>query len=326
MKAFIKNLIFRICTGLDLRYFKLDKITLSPNFDEILRKTLTKYKETKKLTFKELFYALITCFIAPFMIYFYNDLFQGNEIFFIVFAPLGLFIIWFHLGRIMLFWDDYMYFYKENFIYSIIKEIDKNFFYQHKKIEDFDIGFSEAGIVRYDYYTHREDFIQGKYLGISFELAEFHNHDSKINGIIFSCKFYKNFEFDLKVINKKIQKFKKIDNLDKLDNTKFNEIFSVIGENLTETRYLLSHSFMERLIKINQSKKFGFVSCAFKDDKFHLFMENSKDLFEPYLFFAPNLDLAKYYKAEILEILSVIDELNLTLNIYPKTVLKNLKK
>ena len=30
-------------------------------------------------------------------------------------------------------------------------------------------------------------------------------------------------------------------------------------------------------------------------------------------------------QAEILEILSVIDELNLTLNIYPKTVLKNQK-
>ncbi|MBP3207025.1 MAG: DUF3137 domain-containing protein [Campylobacter sp.] len=294
---------------------KLAKISLNWDFSEILQNIQKDHAKCKRKIFMEFAFAFFTFVIIPFGIF---EISNRNEFALVGLIPWFMVLIFVHFGRIQLFWTEYKRLFKQNFISQIVKDINPNFSYQYDKFLT-----KNSGILRYD-YTRNEDFIGGKYENVDFELVEFYKGDTykKQKGAIFACDFYKDFDFDLKIENKKIQMF---ENTEVLDNIEFNEIFIVTGKDKVEIRYLLTPSFMERLLQIAKNPDFGIVSAAFSQNKFYVFLENNKDLFEPYLFFAPNLYLAKYYKMEILNFLSLIDELNLTLNIYPKTALKNQK-
>ena len=75
---------------------------------------------------------------------------------------------------------------------------------------------------------------------------------------------------------------------------------------------------MRRLYKLK--KKFAGdmgVSVAFMDDKFYLFLNGAKNRFETTLFsLPPSLEDAARIKKEISELLLIIDELNLSLDIF----------
>ena len=59
------------------------------------------------------------------------------------------------------------------------------------------------------------------------------------------------------------------------------------------------------------------LSAAFMDDKFYLFLNGTKDRFESSLFATPpSLADAKAIKDEISQLLRIIDELNLSLDVY----------
>ena len=59
------------------------------------------------------------------------------------------------------------------------------------------------------------------------------------------------------------------------------------------------------------------VSAAFMDDKFYLFLNGAENKFETTLFsLPPSLEDAAQIKKEIPELLSIIDELNLSLDIF----------
>ena len=226
-------------------------------------------------------------------------------------------------------WTNYYEFYKNDFIRNIVKSLDENFEYIHKKEHIENEKTPEFGLFfRYDGSNfNKEDFISGIYKGVEFEFCEYNfiGLNTEFYAQFLTCNFYKDFKSNLKILNKKI-KFWQLGKAKKFDNVEFNKMFKIIADDEVEARYLLSPSFMEKLCKLNANGNFGFVSAAFKDNKFYLFFENNKNLFEPHLFFKkPSVKIAEFYKSEILEILSVIDELNLTLNIYPKTVLKNQK-
>ena len=75
---------------------------------------------------------------------------------------------------------------------------------------------------------------------------------------------------------------------------------------------------MRRLYELKEkfAGKMG-VSAAFMDDKFYLFLNGAKNKFETTLFsLSPSLYDVKQIKKEILELLSIIDELNLRLDIF----------
>ena len=59
------------------------------------------------------------------------------------------------------------------------------------------------------------------------------------------------------------------------------------------------------------------MSAAFMDDKFYLFLNGAKNKFEttPFLL-PPSLEDVARIKKEISELLSIIDELNLNLDIF----------
>lgn len=295
-------------------------------FLKILDKSKSEYYSVIKFCLKQVCFMLILCVFVPYVIYKTSQI--NGMLIFVMLMPFVIFVFWFFMSKFTLRWNEYVKFYKEIYIGEIVRSIDKNFSFYYKKYDDSYTKFGDMGIPRY-VGTEKEDFISGNYKNVNFEYAEFCGVvDIRIwfyvyRGIIFSCDFYKDFKFNTKIINKKI--LHTIANLDKLDNVEFNDFFHIISQDKIEARYLLTPSFMERLNRLNSSGKFKFVSAAFLDSKFYLFAENNKNLFEVEVFIPPNLKQAQYFRSEIVEILSIIDELNLTLNIYPKTVLKNQK-
>lgn len=290
----------------------------SPNEDLLnsIEKTKQEFKKFRIFVFKEIFMMFCTCVCVPYIVFSYVKFFVDNPVLQMLFLPYLYMVGWFHLGRIFHKNIDYENFFKENFVIEAIKNIDKNFVYEKESFFDYD-ELENTGILNYCF----SDFISGNYKGLNFRFAEYSLQNSY--GAVLSCEFYKDFKYNLTIKNKEI--YSSTMKSDKLDNTQFNDFFDIITTDKIETRFLLSFSFMERLCKINANENFGFVSAAFKNGKFYLFLENSKNLFEPSFFFAPSIAQAHYFRDEFLEILSVIDELNLTLNIYPKTVLKNQK-
>lgn len=308
----MRDFLFYIFTKIKIDKEKIAKITLNSDFYDVLEKTKQAHKKHKKV-------ANILSSIGIFLIIlvvFGYFLIENKAFFAAISIMISLFVTYLLLGIYMSSYREYMEFYKENFITFIIKDIDKDFQYTYEKIRDFDHTFSDVGIWQYDGIT-KEDFITGKYNGILFEFAEFAfaSKGCKQFGTILTCEFNKKFKHNLKIINKKLSFwsfFKKIRL--KTENKDFNSIFDIKSDEEFEKYYLLSPSFMEKLVDINNSGKFGFISVVFKDGKIYVFGESGRDLFEAYTTFEPTLELAKYYKMMILEILSIIDELKLSSN------------
>ena len=103
-----------------------------------------------------------------------------------------------------------------------------------------------------------------------------------------------------------------------MDDTIFNDKFRVFMDDKVEARYLLTPTFMRRLYELKEkfAGKMG-LSAAFMDDKFYLFLNGAKNKFETTLFLLPpSLEDAAGIKKEISELLSIIDELNLNLDIF----------
>nr|WP_315062951.1 DUF3137 domain-containing protein [uncultured Campylobacter sp.] len=103
-----------------------------------------------------------------------------------------------------------------------------------------------------------------------------------------------------------------------MDDTLFNDKFRVFTDDKVEARYLLTPTFMRRLYELKE--KFAGdmgVSAAFMDDKFYLFLNGAENKFETTLFsLPPSLYDVKQIKNEISELLPIIDELNLSLDIF----------
>ena len=115
------------------------------------------------------------------------------------------------------------------------------------------------------------------------------------------------------MLNTKISGEKEI-----LDDTEFNNEFRVFTDDKIEARYLLSPGFMRRLHDV-KLKFDGAVSlsAAFMDNKFYLFLNGAKNRFESSLLDPPlSLSDAQAIKDEITRLLRVIDELNLSLDVY----------
>ena len=110
-----------------------------------------------------------------------------------------------------------------------------------------------------------------------------------------------------------------------MDDTLFNDEFRVFTVDKVEARYLLTPVFMKRLRELKEkfAGEMG-ASAVFMDDKFYLFLNGVENRFETTIFsLPPSLEDAAQIKKEISELLSIIDELNLSLDIFKQEV--NLK-
>lgn len=231
-------------------------------------------------------------------------------------------------------------FYKNVFINAVIKSIDGKFNYKPAQ------GISRNEFLKAQIYRElelrSEDLIIGVYNNVKFQLSEAIGEKRKyatstniyvisfmaikamfdiymdFKGTVFVCEFYKNFKWVTILADKKAMNTKMIGEKEVLDDTEFNNEFRVFTDDKIEARYLLSPGFMQRLREVKQG--FGSavsLSAAFMDDKFYLFLNGTKDRFESSLFDSPpSLADAQAIKDENLRLLRVIDELNLSLDVY----------
>ena len=247
-------------------------------------------------------------------------------------------------GRVIYELRDYKAFYKDVFVRAAISEVDPNFSY------DPNAGISRKEFRRIGIYSpdefRTEDQIGGTHNSVKFSLSEAIDipNDAKLNfgdspglnlisliffawstmkdmqafsGSVLVCEFDKKFSGQTIVASRTLNT-KFIGEKEQMNDALFNDEFRVFTVDKVEARYLLTPVFMAHLreLKIKFAGEMG-VSAAFMDDKFYLFLNGAKNRFETTLFsLPPSLYDVKQIKKEISELLSIIDELNLSLDIF----------
>ena len=225
--------------------------------------------------------------------------------------------------------DEYNEFYKEVFIPALIKDIDEGFTYStYGGISQSE--FNAAGIYRPSAF-YSEDSVRGVYNGVKFSLCEVISREreyprvnnkyvaafillkyafdkySDFKGSVLKCEFSK--DFNTKFLGEK----------ELLDDVKFNENFRVFTTDKVEARYLLTPAFMGKLNILKAYKNtLKSPSAAFMDNKFYLFCFSRRNFFEGRLFDKLDIAEARREQRYVRQMLSVIDELNLSLDIYLK--------
>lgn len=247
-------------------------------------------------------------------------------------------------GRVIYGLRDYKEFYKDVFVRAAISEVDPNFSY------DPNAGISRKEFRRIGIYSpdefRTEDQIDGIYNSVKFNLSEAISipRDAKLklgdsatlnllsaivfvwkkmkdiqafSGSVLVCEFYKKFSGQT-IIASRTLNTKFLGEKEQMDDTLFNDEFRVFTDDKVEARYLLTPVFMKRLRELKEkfAGEMG-VSAAFMDDKFYLFLIGAENRFETTLFsIPPSLEDAKRIKKEISKLLLIIDELNLSLDIF----------
>lgn len=101
----------------------------------------------------------------------------------------------------------------------------------------------------------------------------------------------------------------------KLEDTEFENVFDVYSTNQVEARYLLTTSFMERLLDLYKNQKYD-VTCSFENGQIILMIDGEKDWFdfslEKSLTDKNNLDV---FSKDIQNVLAIVDLLRIKENI-----------
>ena len=193
---------------------------------------------------------------------------------------------------------------------------------------------------------HAEDQISGTYNGVKFNLSEAISipRDAKLklgdspglnlisliffawstmkdmqafSGSVLVCEFDKKFSGQTIVASRTLNT-KFLGEKEQMDDTLFNDEFRVFTDDKVEARYLLTPAFIAHLRELKE--KFAGdmgVSAAFMDDKFYLFLIGAENRFETTIFsLPPSLYDGKQIKKKISKLLLIIDELNLSLDIF----------
>ena len=249
-----------------------------------------------------------------------------------------LFKILNHIEKVEKAKEEYNEFYKEVFVRALIGEIDESFTYSaYGGISQSE--FNAAGIYRPS-TLYSEDSVRGVYKGIKFNLCEIISHEreyprvsnkyvaifillkyafdkySDFKGSVLKCEFNKKFNGKTVAVSKDFNT-KFLGEKELLDDVKFNENFRVFTTDKVEARYLLTPAFMGKLNMLKAYKNtLKSPSAAFMDNKFYLFCFSRRNFFEGRLFDRLDINEARREQRYVRQMLSVIDELNLSLDIY----------
>ena len=183
---------------------------------------------------------------------------------------------------------------------------------------------------------YAEDHITGTYKDVAIDLFETELHKTKkknsdgdsgstrpaFSGFILALSMNKSFNG--KTIIKKdtgaignfwANLYSSLERV-KLEDPKFEKTFEVFSDDQIEARYLLTVSFMERLLELDEIFGGSSVRCCFMNEKLVILLESSKDWFEPGSIFEADdfVDDCKSLLKELSQIFSLIDTLRLNVN------------
>ena len=95
-----------------------------------------------------------------------------------------------------------------------------------------------------------------------------------------------------------------------LESNDFDKEFIVYGSDQVEARYILTPSFMERMMKLREMMGSG-ISFSFVDTNINVAVPIKENLFEPKIFSANDYQKLGDYYNTIYIVFDIIDELHL---------------
>jgi Protein of unknown function (DUF3137) len=309
------------------------------NFNEFYESTLKELlgpleNERKKLTSYGitgfiLIGSAVICFIATSML---QEPVAGVLAFILLITAIVLLVIFYNKKK------RYRYKFKQEIIWAIIDFIDPGLSYSPTRcINRRDYENSGLFLQKPDRYTG-DDYVEGKRDKTFFCFSELHTEYKTSNGkntqwhtifkgLFFIGDFNKHFHGRTYVYsenNRQINFLTKLFssftwNLEKvkLESPEFENRFIVYSNDQVEARYILTPSFMERLVKL-QNIMGSDTSYSFVNTNVHVAVPVKEALFEPAIF-SPNdyNKLGDYYNTVHI-VFDIIDELNLNLRIWSK--------
>lgn len=196
--------------------------------------------------------------------------------------------------------------FKDQIIEKIIHFIDPSLVYNKMDCipkEEFD----RSGIFPQDYDRYGgNDSVRGTIDGVNIRFSSLHVEEKRsdkngkeewhslFQGLFFVADFNKNFQGKTFIFPDFAQRTLGIlgewmqglnvskGELIKLDHSEFEKLFVVYGDNQIESRYILSHALMERIVDF-QKKTGKQLRLSFMYSKMYLCIDYKKELFEPIL-------------------------------------------
>lgn len=196
--------------------------------------------------------------------------------------------------------------FKDQIIEKIIHFIDPSLVYNKMDCipnEEFD----RSGIFAQDYDRYSgNDLVHGTIDGVNIRFSSLHVEEKRsdkngkeewhslFQGLFFVADFNKNFQGKTFVFPDFAQRTLGIlgewmqglnmskGELIKLDHSEFEKLFVVYGDDQIQSRYILSHSLMERIVDF-QRKTGKQLSLCFLYSKMYLCIDYKKELFSPIL-------------------------------------------
>lgn len=233
--------------------------------------------------------------------------------------------------------------FKARVIAPLIGAIDPQLLYNP------DFMISQSLFERSELFQHSidrysgDDYVKGSIDGVVIEFsdlhAEYQSRDSRgrtqwhtlFRGLFLVAEFNKHFKSRTIVLPDQTEKnfgsliggwlqsmnFSR-DDLIRLDDPEFEKAFVVYGNDPIETRYILTHSMMERLLKF-QKKVSHPLFVSFVHNHIHIAISTGKDLFEPAIF-TSLLDFkqAMEYVNTVHDTIGLVEELKLNEKLWSK--------
>ncbi|HEX3166036.1 MAG TPA: DUF3137 domain-containing protein [Chitinophagaceae bacterium] len=291
-------------------------------------------KERKRIAALGIFGTILIILSAAGIFYASSNNAQGFAIgaFISLIAAVILLVIFYNKRK------NYVSWFKENIVHSIIKYIDPELQYNpagcvHKN------DYKNSGL--YLEHTDRyrgDDYVEGRRDKTTFCFSEIHTQkkvtsgksthwETIFKGLFFIGDFNKNFQgrtFIYSENNPQLGFFSKLFNsfawnLEKvkLESIEFESKFIVYSSDQVEARYILTPSFMERLVKL-QDLMGDRTSYSFVDTNVYVAIPISDELFEPSVFSENDYNRLGDYYNTVQIVFDIIDELNLNLRIWNK--------
>ena len=229
--------------------------------------------------------------------------------------------------------------FKDEIIHNIVKFIDPSLRYDPAgHIHPKDYKQSGLFLEKFDRYRG-DDYVEGMKGKTVFCFSELHterevqsgndssNWETIFKGLFFIGDFNKNFRgrtyvysennpqlgFFSKLLTSFARDLEKV----KLESTEFENKFIVYSSDHVEARYILTPSFMERLVKL-QTLMSDSTSYSFVNSNVYVAVPISDKLFEPSVFSVNDYNKLGDYYNTVHIVFDIIDELNLNLRIWNK--------
>jgi hypothetical protein len=269
----------------------------APHYEQYIRPHIQRFEEKRiealQILRKRTLIAIliIVVCIAAVIANAYADIVAAKFLIFLVFGTAMMLSMWCYLPT-----KKYKSAIKEKIFPNIFNFFGEDFQYSEKAQLSIE-SLKPSGIIPSYDKDHTEDYIKGSYKDVVLELIEAKLSSSSgtgkdrrttvhFKGIVILLSMNKNFsgktivqrdagKFSNWVIDK-IGKMKKV----ALEDPVFEKKFEVYSSDQVEARYLLTTSFMERLLEL--STLFGNLGleCSFYDDKLLLMIPSPKNHFE----------------------------------------------